>query len=172
MPSWRRDRPRAGYGDAAGTDSEAAIGEVVANAFRAAESPRPGAAFVALPNDTMNEPASECILTPVGPARTGAAATDAIAEAARLINQAKAPVLLFGMLANEPRPATAARELLSAVPFAGDRHLPGQRDRAAGVGASLRQARRAGCSPSVAGKGVKTPHSVDASFNVSSAHSS
>jgi acetolactate synthase-1/2/3 large subunit len=90
-------------------DSEAAIGEVVANAFRAAESPRPGAAFVALPNDTMNEPAS--------PARTGAAAADAIAEAARLINQAKAPVILFGMLANEPRSAAAARELLAAVPL-------------------------------------------------------
>jgi acetolactate synthase-1/2/3 large subunit len=111
-------------------DSEAAIGEAVANAFRAAESPRPGAAFVALPSDVMNESASEGILTPVGPARNGAAATDAIAEAARLINQAKAPVILFGMLANEPRPAAAARELLSAVPLAGDRHLPGQRDRA------------------------------------------
>ena len=97
-------------------DSEAAIGEVVANAFRAAESPRPGAAFVALPNDTMNEPASERILTHVGPARTGAAAADAIAEAARLINQAMAPVILFGMLANEPRPAAAARELLPPYP--------------------------------------------------------
>ena len=98
-------------------DSEAAIGEVVANAFRAAESPRPGAAFVALPSDMMNEPASERILTPVGPARTGAAAADAIAEAARLINQAMAPVILFGMLANEPRPAAAARELLASVPL-------------------------------------------------------
>src|SRR5262247_2853450 len=38
-------------------------------------------------------------------------------EAARLINQAKAPVILFGMLANEPRPAAAARELLAAVPL-------------------------------------------------------
>jgi acetolactate synthase-1/2/3 large subunit len=98
-------------------DSEAAIGEVVANAFRAAESPRPGAAFVALPSDTMNEPASERILTPVSPARTGAAGADAIAEAARLINQAKAPVILFGMLANEPRPAAAGRKLLGAVPL-------------------------------------------------------
>src|SRR5215475_10687142 len=60
-------------------DSEAAIGEVVANAFRAAESPRPGAAFVALPSDIMNEPAGERILTPVSPVRTGPAAADAIA---------------------------------------------------------------------------------------------
>jgi acetolactate synthase-1/2/3 large subunit len=98
-------------------DSEAAIGEVVANAFRAAESPRPGAAFVALPNDVMNEPASARVLTPVSPARAGAAPAEAIAEAARLINQAKAPVILFGMLGNEPRPASAARKLLAAVPL-------------------------------------------------------
>lgn len=98
-------------------DSEAAIGEVVANAFRAAESPRPGAAFVALPNDVMNEPATETVLTPVAPPRAGAAAADAIAEAARLVNQAKVPVILFGMLANEPRAAAAARKFLAAVPL-------------------------------------------------------
>src|SRR5262245_31990863 len=98
-------------------DAEHAIGEAVANAFRAAESPRPGAAFVALPSDVMNEPASERILTPVGPVRAGAAPADAVAEAARLVNQARAPVFLFGMLSNEPRPTAAIRELLAVNPL-------------------------------------------------------
>jgi len=45
-------RPVAKYSAEVG--SEAAIGEVLANAFRAGESPRPGAAFVALPSDVMD----------------------------------------------------------------------------------------------------------------------
>src|SRR5690242_7592370 len=36
-------------------DSPESVAEVVANAFRAAESGRPGAAFVSLPNDIMAE---------------------------------------------------------------------------------------------------------------------
>src|SRR3984957_17772837 len=38
-------------------DSPESIGEVVANAFRAAETGRPGAAFVSLPKDIMAKPA-------------------------------------------------------------------------------------------------------------------
>lgn len=98
-------------------DSEAAIGEVVANAFRAAESPRPGAAFVALPNDVMNEPATDCVLTPVKPSQDGAASGSAITEAALIINKAMSPVILFGMLASEPKAAAAARKLLAAAPL-------------------------------------------------------
>src|ERR1700736_5973553 len=42
-----------------------AIGEVLAGAFRAAESGRPGAAFVSLPADIMSGTAPDRILTPV-----------------------------------------------------------------------------------------------------------
>jgi acetolactate synthase I/II/III large subunit len=96
-------------------DSETAIGEAIANAFRAAESPRPGAAFVGLPSDVMEADAPDAILTPTAPACHGAGARDALREAARLIDRAQRPVLLLGMLASEPRPARAMRELIGAT---------------------------------------------------------
>ena len=46
-------------------DSPAAVSEVVANAFRAAESGRPGAAFISAPQDIMTGPADCDVLTPV-----------------------------------------------------------------------------------------------------------
>jgi acetolactate synthase-1/2/3 large subunit len=45
-------------------ESESAIGEVLANAFAAAESPRPGAAFVGLPNDVMQAAVPDDAITP------------------------------------------------------------------------------------------------------------
>src|SRR5277367_6787117 len=97
--------------------SEQSIGEVLANAFRAAESPRPGAAFVALPSDVMEAVAPETILTPVKPVRLGPGPTEAIAEAARLLGKAQRPLLLLGMLASEPRAAMAIRALLQVAPL-------------------------------------------------------
>ena len=108
-------RPVAKY--SAEVDSEAAIGEVLANAFRAAESGRPGAAFVALPSDIMEATAPEAVLTPALPPRLGPGSSDLIAEAARLICAAERPVLLLGMLASEPRAAMAIRTLLQRVPL-------------------------------------------------------
>jgi acetolactate synthase-1/2/3 large subunit len=108
-------RPVAKF--SAEVESEAAIGEVLANAFRAAESPRPGAAFVALPSDVMEAAAPEAVLTPVSPVRLGPGPSEAIAEAARLIGQAQRPVLLLGMLASEPRAAAAIRAMLQVVPL-------------------------------------------------------
>jgi acetolactate synthase I/II/III large subunit len=69
-------RPVAKY--SAEVDSEAAIGEALANAFRAAESPRPGAAFVALPSDVMEATVPELVLTPVAPVRLGPGSSEAI----------------------------------------------------------------------------------------------
>ena len=94
-----------------------AIGEVLAAAFRAAEGGRPGAAFVSLPMDVMVEPAPDVVLAPVRPQELGAGPTEAIADAAQLINQAKLPVLLLGMQASEPVNATAVRALLEKVPL-------------------------------------------------------
>ncbi len=96
-------------------DSSEAISEVVANAFRVAESDRPGASFVSLPADIMNGPADARVLTPVPVARYGAADTAAIAEAAALINRARCPVLLLGFNASVPRNAEAVRRFLHRV---------------------------------------------------------
>jgi acetolactate synthase-1/2/3 large subunit len=95
--------------------SEEAIGEVLANAFRAAESLRPGAAFVALPSDVMAAAAPETVLTPINPVRLGPGPSEAVAEAASLLGKAQRPVLLLGMLASEPRAALAIRALLQAA---------------------------------------------------------
>lgn len=70
-----------------------AASEILANAFRSAESGRPGAAFVSLPMDILNEPVESDILAPTFPAQPGMADTRAISEAANKIKAAKNPVL-------------------------------------------------------------------------------
>jgi acetolactate synthase-1/2/3 large subunit len=94
-------------------DSPEAVSEVMANAFRAAESGRPGAAFVSAPQDIMVGAADGEVLTPVAPERLGAAADGLIAAAAELINIAKRPILLLGLLATQPLAAEAVRALLA-----------------------------------------------------------
>lgn len=98
-------------------DTPDSIGEVVANAFRAAETGRRGAAFVSLPQDVTFGPATGEPVTPVHPPKSGPAAEDAIAEAATLISRAEKPVLLLGMMASRPDAAAAVRALISAVPL-------------------------------------------------------
>lgn len=94
-------------------DSPEAVSEVVANAFRAAESGRPGAAFISAPQDIMMGPVNGEVLTPAVPARLGPADSEAIAAAAALINGATRPVLLLGLLATQPRATKAVRSLLA-----------------------------------------------------------
>lgn len=108
-------RPVTRY--AAEVELPEAIGEVVANAFRAAESGRRGAAYISLPSDVMNGPAPADVLTPVSVPLLGAAPASAIAEAARLIEAATLPVLLLGMDASRPANAAALRSLLRAFPL-------------------------------------------------------
>src|ERR1700752_4814229 len=67
-------------------DAPEAVSEVVANAFRAAESGRPGAAFISAPQDIMTGAAAGEVLTPVAPERLGPAEADAITAAATLIS--------------------------------------------------------------------------------------
>jgi len=93
-------------------DSPQTVAEVVANAFRAAESGRPGAAFISAPQDVMLGEAAGDVLTPVAPERLGPADVAAVAAAAELINVAARPVLLLGLLASQPRAAEAVRALL------------------------------------------------------------
>jgi acetolactate synthase-1/2/3 large subunit len=95
-------------------DSPEAVSEVLTNAFRSAESDRPGAAFVSLPMDIMVAPAKCDVLTPPSHSGAGPADTAAIKEAARLINQAKRPVVLLGLLASRPQNATAVHEFVKS----------------------------------------------------------
>jgi acetolactate synthase-1/2/3 large subunit len=94
-------------------DSPSAISEVVANAFRAAESGRPGAAFISAPKDVMVGEATGDVLTPAAPVTLGAADTAAIGAAARLINKATSPVLFLGLLASEKQTAEAVHEFIA-----------------------------------------------------------
>lgn len=90
-----------------------AASEILANAFRSAESGRPGAAFVSLPMDILNEPVESDILAPTFPAQPGMADTRAISEAANKIKAAKNPVFLLGLQASRPENAAAIRALLN-----------------------------------------------------------
>jgi acetolactate synthase-1/2/3 large subunit len=96
----------------AAVQSPHSIVEVVSNAFRAAESGRPGAAFVSLPKDIMaGDCHGELLLPPVF-SGFGPADGRALGEAARLINASENPVVLLGLLASKPGNAAAVQEFI------------------------------------------------------------
>ena len=105
-------RPVTKY--SAEVDSPESVSEVLTNAFRSAESDRPGAAFVSLPMDIMVGPAKCDLLTPPSYSGAGPADAAAIKEAGGLINQAKRPVVLLGLLASKPANATAVHEFVES----------------------------------------------------------
>jgi acetolactate synthase I/II/III large subunit len=90
----------------------AQVGEVMANAFRAAEGGRPGAAYVNLPWNIMAAPCPHSPLPAPACAGLGPADGKAIVEAARLVSSAKNPVVLVGMLASRPANARALETFL------------------------------------------------------------
>jgi acetolactate synthase I/II/III large subunit len=92
--------------------SAESIAEVMANAFRSAESDRPGAAFVNLPKDIMEgEARCDVLDIPASPV-FGPGDKESLADAATLINAAERPVVLLGLLASQPRNAEAVRTFL------------------------------------------------------------
>ena len=102
-------------------ESPNAAGEAVANAFRAAVTPRAGAAFIAFPRDVQGMPA-EANAPPLLPLPSlGAAPHELIRKAAEKISRAKSPVIVLGMASSEPRATAAVRALLKhhAVPVVG-----------------------------------------------------
>jgi acetolactate synthase I/II/III large subunit len=102
-------------------NSPEAAGEAVANAFRAAMAPRPGASFIAFPRDVQGA-ATDASVPPLLPLPTlGAAPADLIRRAAEKISKAKKPVIVLGMGASEPRATAAVRALLKhhAIPAVG-----------------------------------------------------
>jgi len=98
-------------------DSPAATGEVLSAAFRAAESDRPGAAFVSLPIDVMTSAAKCKSIRLSTPVAQGPAAKHSLSEGARLIDSAKSPVILLGLMASKPKFSDAIRNLLSTTTF-------------------------------------------------------
>ena len=112
MDSVNLMRPVTKY--SAEVDSPESVSEVITAAFRSAESDRPGAAFVSLPMDIMVGSAECEVLTPAAYSGTGPADSVAIKEAARLINQAKRPIVLLGLLASKPENAAVVHELMES----------------------------------------------------------
>jgi acetolactate synthase-1/2/3 large subunit len=112
MASVNLMRPVTKY--SAEVDSPESVSEVLTNAFRGAESDRPGAAFVSLPMDIMKAPAKCAVLTPPAYSGSGPADGAAVKEAARLINRAKRPVVLLGLLASKPENADAVHALIES----------------------------------------------------------
>jgi acetolactate synthase-1/2/3 large subunit len=92
--------------------SPESIAETVANAFLAAESDRPGAAFVSLPKDVMEGEASCEALTGFTRPGFGAGSRDSLEDAARLIKGSQRAVILLGLLASKPGNADAVRAFM------------------------------------------------------------
>jgi acetolactate synthase-1/2/3 large subunit len=110
-------------------DSPDSVPEVIANAFRTAESPRAGATFISAPDDLMNAGACADILTPAGLESLGPSDPKDIAAAAELINKSNHPVLLLGLQASAVQPD---RSLTNQTGDIADRSVSGGRTRTVG----------------------------------------
>jgi acetolactate synthase I/II/III large subunit len=97
--------------------SPEAAGEAIANAFRAAMSPRAGSAFIAFPRDVQGSPTEATAPALCQIPRLGAAPADVIVKAATKIAEAKRPVILLGLGASEPKATAAVRKLLKRFPM-------------------------------------------------------
>src|SRR3984885_6693254 len=102
-------------------NSPESIAETVANAFLAAESDRPGAAFVSLPKDVMEAEANCEALSGFSRPGFGTGSRDSLEEAARIINGSKRAVMLLGLLASKPANAEAIRAFMrkTGIPTVG-----------------------------------------------------
>lgn len=112
--------------------ASAALGEVLGNAFRSAEFGRQGAAFVSLPQDILNKPITgQALIHRVCP-QSGSAPLNEIIAVAKLLNQAKNPILLLGLMASQPANAQAIRRLLhhSKIPVTSTYQAAGVVDQA------------------------------------------
>ncbi|KAF0395057.1 acetolactate synthase AlsS [Pediococcus pentosaceus] len=88
------------------------ISEVLANAYRAAESSKQGASFVSFPQDVVNAPVSSRPIKPLRKPILGPASPIEIEELAKAIRNGQLPVLLLGMRASSPEVTKAVRELV------------------------------------------------------------
>ncbi|AEV95585.1 acetolactate synthase AlsS [Pediococcus claussenii] len=88
------------------------ISEVLANAYRAAESSKQGASFVSVPQDVVNAAVQTRPIKPLSKPILGPASPAEIEKLAEAIKNAKLPVLLLGMRASSPEVTAAVRELV------------------------------------------------------------
>ncbi|WNJ95749.1 acetolactate synthase AlsS [Vibrio ruber] len=95
-----------------------AASEIVANAFRIAESGRPGACFLSLPQDVLSEQTQTDIIVPSGRIQPGCADLTAIEEAVHRISAAQRCVVLLGLHASRSENAAAITRFLQKT------HLP------------------------------------------------
>lgn len=93
------------------------IPEIVVNSFRLSSIAPYGAAFISLPQDVLMNPVSAAPMKPFPLSVSGIASAEAIAEAARLINSAKMPVIFAGNFACRSAVTRAIRELLAKNPM-------------------------------------------------------
>lgn len=89
-----------------------ALAEVVSNAFRTAEQGRPGSAFISLPQDIVDQPVTGSVLPPSSSLRMGAAPDEAIEKVAKLVERAKNPVILLGLMASQQESSAVLHQLL------------------------------------------------------------
>ena len=101
--------------------SPESVAETVANAFLAAESDRPGAAFVSLPKDVMEGEANCEVLTGSSLPGFGQGSCDSLMEAAKIINCSHRAVMLLGLLSSKPTNAEAVRAFMrkTGIPTVG-----------------------------------------------------
>ncbi|WP_428304326.1 acetolactate synthase AlsS [Lacipirellula sp.] len=99
-------------------DVPESIPEIVANAFRIAARSPGGATFISLPQDVALASVDDYGLSAEIVSPLGAAAISSIAQAVKLLQQAKQPVLLLGAAASTPANAAAVRRLLAKFPLA------------------------------------------------------
>lgn len=101
--------------------SPQSIAEILANAFVAAESDRPGAAFVSLPKDVMEGEAGCEALTGAAGSAFGPGSQSSLEEAAKIIKGSQRAVLLLGLLASKPANSDAVRAFMrkTGIPAVG-----------------------------------------------------
>jgi len=96
------------------------LGDIFGNAVRAAQSGRPGAAFISLPHDISLAPFAGTISPALGiPPEQGPGARSEIEKAAALINASRKPAILLGMQSSNPRDAETVRQFVteSTLPY-------------------------------------------------------
>jgi acetolactate synthase-1/2/3 large subunit len=104
------------------------LGELLGEALRAAESGRPGAAFLSLPRDVGLANFEGDPDQPFGRSITaGPGANSEIRLAAEILNTSRKPALLLGMQASDPRIANSVLEFVAAsgIPFVSTFQGPG-----------------------------------------------
>lgn len=94
-----------------------AIPEALTQAFRMANSPRKGASFICLPNDVITEQADVPLIGESKLFTAGPAQNSYLEQAAKLLMEAKLPVILVGQGSSDKAVVGAVRQLLSVIAF-------------------------------------------------------